>query len=343
MAKHIQLNVENPCHENWENMTASEKGRFCGSCQKQVVDFTSMSDSRIAAFFKKPSTGSVCGRFMADQLERDIEMPGKRIPWLKYFFTVALPAFLVSRTAAQETKRPLMGDTTLVCEKPILPQRDQIQLMGDVDPARDVKNPLHTINGSVINSQGEPVQWATITVKGTNKTAVTNELGYFKLLHDRTTKEVVLLISAVGYKDKEFKLVPAQQKATIRMIVEESVLGEVIILAGLTTVRRSEPSPVIPILGTFLFDSAARFARAYPNPITAGDPLTIECKKVAKGEYTFELLNASSQILLQKIVSVDNEKQAVQMNTPLVKPGVYYLKITDKKTGKSVAEKILIQ
>src|SRR5690348_11399421 len=114
MAKRIQLSVENPCHENWENMSPSQKGRFCGSCQKQVVDFTNMTDAQVAAFFKKPATGSVCGRFMQDQLERDFEIPRKRIPWIKYFFTVALPAFLVSRTVAQETKSTIKGDTTAV-------------------------------------------------------------------------------------------------------------------------------------------------------------------------------------------------------------------------------------
>ena len=96
MAKKLQLQVPTPCHENWGNMTATEKGRFCASCQKQVIDFSNKSDREIAMFFKKPSTGSVCGRFMDDQLNRDIEIPKKRIPWLKYFFQIAIPAFLAS-------------------------------------------------------------------------------------------------------------------------------------------------------------------------------------------------------------------------------------------------------
>jgi TonB-dependent SusC/RagA subfamily outer membrane receptor len=77
-------------------MTPAQQGKFCGSCQKQVVDFSNMSDRQVAEFFKKPSTGSVCGRFMTDQLDRDIEIPRKRIPWLKYFFQFVIPAFLVS-------------------------------------------------------------------------------------------------------------------------------------------------------------------------------------------------------------------------------------------------------
>ena len=95
MGKKIQLSVPKPCHEDWDAMTPVDKGKFCGSCQKQVVDFSNMSDREVAVFFKKPSTGSVCGRFMTDQLERDLEIPKKRIPWLKYFFQFVIPAFLV--------------------------------------------------------------------------------------------------------------------------------------------------------------------------------------------------------------------------------------------------------
>ena len=93
--KKFELTIPKPCHENWDAMTPDDKGRFCGSCQKSVVDFSGMSDRQIAQFFKKP-IGSVCGRFHNDQLNREIEIPRKRIPWLRYFFTIALPAFLAS-------------------------------------------------------------------------------------------------------------------------------------------------------------------------------------------------------------------------------------------------------
>jgi hypothetical protein len=104
MSKNIQLHIPKPCHENWDAMSPVEKGKFCGSCEKQVVDFTNMSDRQIAEFFKKPSTGSVCGRFMTDQLDREIAMPKKRIPWLKYFFQITLPAFLLSMKANGQQK-----------------------------------------------------------------------------------------------------------------------------------------------------------------------------------------------------------------------------------------------
>lgn len=104
MSKKIQLSIPVPCHENWENMTPVEKGRFCDSCQKKVIDFSRMSDREIAEFFKKSLGGSVCGRFMGDQLNRDIEIPKKRIPWVKYFFQFALPAFLISIKVNAQSK-----------------------------------------------------------------------------------------------------------------------------------------------------------------------------------------------------------------------------------------------
>ena len=104
MANKIQLQVPTPCQENWENMTQIEKGRFCASCQKQVFDFSNKSDREIAMFFKKPSPGSVCGRFMGDQLNRDIEIPKKRIPWVKYVLQFLIPAFFISYRATAQGK-----------------------------------------------------------------------------------------------------------------------------------------------------------------------------------------------------------------------------------------------
>jgi len=56
MPKAIQLNIPKPCHENWNAMSPKEQGRYCGSCQKTVVDFSVMSDKEIVDYFRKPLT-----------------------------------------------------------------------------------------------------------------------------------------------------------------------------------------------------------------------------------------------------------------------------------------------
>ncbi len=60
--KKITLSIPQPCHEDWNKMSAMDKGRFCASCQKAVIDFTNMSDRELTEFFKRP-TGNMCGRF----------------------------------------------------------------------------------------------------------------------------------------------------------------------------------------------------------------------------------------------------------------------------------------
>lgn len=65
----MRISINNPCHENWDAMTPNEKGAFCLSCQKTVVDFSKKTVSEIKDFFTQvPETESVCGRFEEEQL-----------------------------------------------------------------------------------------------------------------------------------------------------------------------------------------------------------------------------------------------------------------------------------
>ncbi len=64
----MKINIPNPCHEDWTKMTPNEQGRFCGSCQKTVVDFTNFSAVDIQNYFTKHYGQKVCGRFKNQQL-----------------------------------------------------------------------------------------------------------------------------------------------------------------------------------------------------------------------------------------------------------------------------------
>ncbi len=65
----MKLIINNPCHENWDAMTPTEKGAFCGSCCKNVIDFSKKSLGQIKEFFSVlPETENVCGRFKEEQL-----------------------------------------------------------------------------------------------------------------------------------------------------------------------------------------------------------------------------------------------------------------------------------
>ena len=262
MGKKIQLTIADPCHENWDNMTQVEKGRFCASCQKQVIDFTNMSDSKLAAFFKKPKDESICGRFYQDQLDRSIEIPKKRIPWVKYFFQFALPAFLLSmkataqgkvkaRTVTSSTSAPtcnvvagmvapvqrkaLIGDTTY---GPLQRQNESAVLLQgkpklNTQPAPE---PI-SIKGMVLDENNNPVPFATVMIKGTKIGVMANSTGTFKIESPLSQKEIILQVSSVGYEAKEM-LLNKQTDLTKELLIRLNLqlMGEVVVV-GYQTVK----------------------------------------------------------------------------------------------------------
>ena len=65
----MKIVIDNPCHENWNNMATNEKGAFCLSCRKNVIDFSKNTVEEIKNFFiELPQTQTVCGRFKEEQL-----------------------------------------------------------------------------------------------------------------------------------------------------------------------------------------------------------------------------------------------------------------------------------
>jgi hypothetical protein len=63
----MKVTIKEPCHENWNKMNLTEKGRFCDSCKTEVVDFTEMSKSEIKAYFVN-SKSEICVRIEDDKL-----------------------------------------------------------------------------------------------------------------------------------------------------------------------------------------------------------------------------------------------------------------------------------
>ena len=94
----FKIQIPKPCHADWNEMTPTQQGAFCGSCNKEVVDFTNMSDEAIKNYFLQRSTGSTCGRFRTEQIHRiRISLPPtifvQKIAGWKKFMAVVMLAF----------------------------------------------------------------------------------------------------------------------------------------------------------------------------------------------------------------------------------------------------------
>lgn len=64
------LHINEPCSQNWDKMTATEKGKFCSSCQKTVFDFTSATDNEIIKYIESMKGEEFCGNFEEGQLNK---------------------------------------------------------------------------------------------------------------------------------------------------------------------------------------------------------------------------------------------------------------------------------
>jgi hypothetical protein len=271
MAKKLQLTIAEPCHENWDAMTPVEKGKFCGACQKQVVDFSHMSDRQVAEFFKKPSTGSVCGRFMTDQLVRPIDIPRKRIPWLKYFFQIAIPAFLVTLKASAsrtqgEIKLQTVTDTTkpirkklgmlsrpikqaVITKDSFLPMTVDPKILTDGEPPNIIVGGLGVemiasaefnfdkkeILGKVVDHEGKPVPFASIVF--TDKGGVmADEHGTFRLARTMAAKYGSIIVSAVGFESKAIA-VRKDMKGPLTVELKSNVVLSEVIVTSMVTIK----------------------------------------------------------------------------------------------------------
>lgn len=65
----LNIHIPEPCHEDFSKMKKDERGRYCLSCAKHVVDFSGKSTEEIIAFFETKKSGEVCGTFYPQQLE----------------------------------------------------------------------------------------------------------------------------------------------------------------------------------------------------------------------------------------------------------------------------------
>lgn len=74
MRSTVQLRISAPCSQEWNELRPEERGRYCASCRKMVVDFTGMNDQEVLQYMSRATT-SVCGRLSANQLEGQLLVP----------------------------------------------------------------------------------------------------------------------------------------------------------------------------------------------------------------------------------------------------------------------------
>ena len=101
-----------------------------------------------------------------------------------------------------------------------------------------------TVNGQVVDQEGEPLIGATIKVKGTQTGVVTDYDGNFSL---EVSSDAVLLISYIGYKEREFAVRGRVDLGKIQLDADDMTLDQVVVV-GYGTQKKADLTGAVSIV-----------------------------------------------------------------------------------------------
>lgn len=210
MHQKTTLSITTPCSEKFDNFLQTEKGGFCATCQKEVIDFRNWPDEAIANHFKN-TTHKTCGFFAEEQLKSYSHSNVQEITPTKSYFNLGIASFsllslLAAGTATAQTKEKAEIVQTPNQQKEN-PQTEGILVKG------------------VVSDDVAPLPGINVVVKGTNIGTETNFDGEFTFPIS-LKKGDVLIVSFIGYKTKE--VIVSEASISVKLSPDETLLlGEV--------------------------------------------------------------------------------------------------------------------
>ncbi|WP_116127881.1 carboxypeptidase-like regulatory domain-containing protein [Lewinella sp. IMCC34183] len=189
----LSLHIAAPCSEDWQEMRPAESGcRFCSSCQKQVTDFSQLTDREIVRLIKDSPDG-ICGRFRQSQLDRPLREYVPPAP--KWKGLLAAGGLFVGA-----------GATFLAHALPPLPGIEVVQSglssLG-ITHARESGVSSGVFRGRILDTEGEAIVGAELIVQGTDYTLHTDQDGRFSFFAESGQR---LLIYSFGHQDRWYTI-----------------------------------------------------------------------------------------------------------------------------------------
>lgn len=374
--KPFHLNVQEPCHEDWGKMSETAGGRFCSSCTKEVVDFTGMSDAQLIQFFKQPA-GSVCGRFQAGQLDRNLVLAAapKRLPWLRYFFSVLIPAYLLSNEARGQCRVPVKGETLVVQDSlPVLKPIHNI--VGKVAPLNDLPGVhVYRLSGTVVDiSTGLPVSWATLHISGTKDTITVNEKGYFNFQKNSRAKRLWITVQAEDYRTLvlPYEDLPRNPKtgavlirlmaldaARVNCVIPDMPEGSIVMGAIISEPPVRDETDAVPVVQKlkdtvqqirdkfqhFFFPESRVKGVVFPNPVPAGQDAQVEFEVKGAGKFEWQVFDMNGRLMSSRHLDLPagRQRQTLSASDLGAAPGARIFCLLDERRRKIYEAKLVVQ
>lgn len=236
--KAFKISVPQPCPQDWQGMQPDEKGRYCLSCRKSVVDFTTMTDQEVYLHLAQ-SSGNVCGRLRPAQLKKYAapSVPAQTSPWRLYLASV-LTLMGIEGMVPGTAKAQVRTEQR---EPEGQPTRQSAQPQDSA--ARTV-----TIRGKVTSADdGTSLPGATVVVKGTRTGTTTDQNGVFALhVPGWNGPTIPLEYSFIGYLPVECVVSTAETTTVPTVAMEPDIKGGIVVgKVAATTVKYPFPKNVL--------------------------------------------------------------------------------------------------
>ncbi|WP_164112583.1 MULTISPECIES: SusC/RagA family TonB-linked outer membrane protein [Sphingobacterium] len=132
------------------------------------------------------------------------------------FMKTPVAQVLKESLAGQGLTYEIEDNTIIIKENPMKTSVQNVVILNDID-----------VHGTIKGDNNKPLVGATVTIKGTSKSAITNESGNFLLTN--VDEDEVLIVSYVGYLSKEIKV--SKNMGVIVLARTHTDIGETVVFS----------------------------------------------------------------------------------------------------------------
>jgi len=339
MKRKTYVTIPQSCHESWDAMTPQDKGRFCASCAKTVVDFSQMSDTQVLNYLSQ-AKGRLCGRFAQEQLERplvSVKAEKKKIWWMAALMPLTL---LFTKANAQKTDKGTINIEYNKCERSM-----GLVAVGTHKAVDTLESPINKIiTGTIVDDNNIPIQGASVILRGTSIGTATNSTGNFHLSFPANSSSIKITISAIGFLEKEVSYTANDTNEVNiniqRLSLLPALMGDVVVVGSF---KRYHPVKKIDTIKTTIRKVLRTNPfKLYPNPVNRGASISIEVK--SEGHYSIQLLDANSKLVTYSLFDAVKGATTTAFTIPVsAAAGIYFIRLVNDDTKQQYTDKIIVQ